>query len=603
MRTHPWDLAAVLLLLVAAVVSRYRTLDVYQNPDEYSYAATAAYLQAEGQSAFTLPCESTWVNFVYLRFADWFGVYRITPVRCLVLVLCWLTAVLIYAQLSRVANRMAAILASLFFLGYGLTFEGASANREWFAMPPAVLGLLIAARSLSPRAELESASSPRRRWHFLASGGLLAAGYLFKDQTLPLALVVPAVLVFRARVDRDWRERLLDLGAYSACFLSVYLAGLVPYALEGKLGAYFHATFVWLSRYAVESTAHQARDMHEVVELLWGRHFRHLPYRSLLILPYGMTILVLLRALGKMALPRRLWQKETILDSPLAQVGALYCLFAAVAISAGLRFFTHYYLFILPAWCLMLGLALHGLTRAPRNWFAVLMGSLLAFAVWLDIKPYVPLRVHAPRVALGFVAFLSVFYLGHVLVRFRRRLPHPFEFRRAISLASITACYAAIAVSAGMTLRPVPRAFYNGPAVMIGDVVRQLSGPDDRLFVWGWLSEAYAYSHRIPATRYISCNGIVNDIQPRIEACRWDERHGEILLAELEKHRPPVIVDAAWVSFSMSSREAYRITRYPVFAAYLRRHYRIADVRDAAEGKPEAGQIVFYQRLPGSKPL
>lgn len=632
-----WDLAVVLLLLAAAVETRYNQLDVLQNTDEYASAAVAAYLQAEGQSAFSIPSQSTYANFLYLRFADWFGPYRLAPLRWFVLILCWVVAVLIYAQLSRVANRPVALLVSLFFVGYCLMYEGASANREWFAVVLVAIGLAVAARSASrpfgpersaldgPRIAEHAAAGfqpggetpctvgaspsitpaaslprvrhlPAWRWEVFASGGLLATGCLFKDQALPMAAVVPACFILRAWAESDWREKSLDLAAYLGGFLAVCLASLFPYAWQGTLDEHFEAMFAWWSRYGVESTISNTRSTREVVELLYGKWSRELPYRSLLVLPYGMTAIVLVRALGKIALPRRFGGWETLLDAPLAQINAWYFLFAVGAISAGLRFFPHYYLLILPAWCLLLGLALHGLTRPVRGWLATLAVCLLSYTVWLDVKPIMPMRSHAPRVAAGFVAFLIVFCLAYALAQSRRGGGQPFAWRRAIWLASITACLAAVAVSTAILLYPQPKTRYDGPALIIGDVVQQLSEPDDRLFVWGWLPEIYAYSRRVPASSYVTCHDIVNDIQPDLAACRWDDRKGAILLRDLEETRPRVIVDASAVSYAMSSREAYRIARYPALEGYLQRHYRVAAAWDLAEGNPKAGQIVFYQR-------
>jgi hypothetical protein len=104
--------------------------------------------------------------------------------------------------------------------------------------------------------------------------------------------------------------------------------------------------------------------------------------------------------------------------------------------------------------------------------------------------------------------------------------------------------------------------------------------PEARIFVWGNSPAIYVHARRRMATRYLSVNyqtGRVwgtpaNDVGGRpdrehVPAHTWDN-----LMADLERNRPEIIVDAAAGKLDKMDEEP--IARHARMAAFLAQHYR-----------------------------
>jgi 4-amino-4-deoxy-L-arabinose transferase-like glycosyltransferase len=115
----------------------------------------------------------------------------------------------------------------------------------------------------------------------------------------------------------------------------------------------------------------------------------------------------------------------------------------------------------------------------------------------------------------------------------------------------------------------------------VAEYVRAHTGADARIFVWGNSPEIYLYSQRRMATRYMSVNyqtGRVwgtpaNDLghppyRDGVPALTWDN-----LMNDLERNRPEIIVDAA--AGKLAKMDDEPIPRHARMAAFVEQHYRL----------------------------
>jgi hypothetical protein len=115
-------------------------------------------------------------------------------------------------------------------------------------------------------------------------------------------------------------------------------------------------------------------------------------------------------------------------------------------------------------------------------------------------------------------------------------------------------------------------------ATEVAAVVRQHSGPQDRILVWGMDPELYWAADRTPATRFITAGFLTNFSGGR-SAARVGEQYVDPGLwhefdTDLAETRPLLIVDD-------SRGRAFRPERIPRLAAYLSGYERVATVDGA----------------------
>jgi hypothetical protein len=103
--------------------------------------------------------------------------------------------------------------------------------------------------------------------------------------------------------------------------------------------------------------------------------------------------------------------------------------------------------------------------------------------------------------------------------------------------------------------------------------VDKVSKPTDSMFAWGFFAQAYINCKRFPASRYVFTTfpaGIVpwdGGSTPEVMEKRTVPGSREILLAELEASKPPVIVDAPASMLHKS------MLQFPFMRTYVEAHY------------------------------
>jgi hypothetical protein len=123
--------------------------------------------------------------------------------------------------------------------------------------------------------------------------------------------------------------------------------------------------------------------------------------------------------------------------------------------------------------------------------------------------------------------------------------------------------------------------------------IAELTTPDERIFVWGNSMQLYVLARRPMGTRFSFCNYVTGESPGTpTETGERDPDANQLpaawamLFEDLERRRPALFVDAAAAGWDGYGK--YPLARYPNLRAYVDQNYRQVDVR--------AG-VVLYRRL------
>lgn len=221
---------------------------------------------------------------------------------------------------------------------------------------------------------------------------------------------------------------------------------------------------------------------------------------------------------------------------------AVTSLATALASNAALRDFIHYYIQLVP-WC------------------GLLLGALVEHAIEAR-DPKSVFRASAVRalVLLPVLVLLTV-GVGHRYAQYARD-------------------------------RKNKRAFNDLRASPVCNYVRAHSKPGDAIFVWGFVPELYTSCERRPASRYVFTTFVAGFVPWFERASKKDDDaravpgSRKLLIDDLERSRPPIIVDAPKTLGNRSMR------RYEELAAYLDKRYceaRTTDGLDVYRRRTDAG--------------
>jgi 4-amino-4-deoxy-L-arabinose transferase-like glycosyltransferase len=355
---------------------------------------------------------------------------------------------------------------------------------------PATAAVLVAFRS----------SSARIRLDLLLAGGLVGIAFLIKQPAgivlLPLGLYcIHPAYARTCGLQRAWGW--VHGALVAAGFgLTMGLAALVLWK--------FHILdAAWYWSVVNHDTVHGPGDV-----VFWQRALRGAGFWVLFCGP------LLVGAFRALFGTREIW------DGHRAERDALVVLLLAsvVGVSAGGRFFGHYFIQLIPPLAL---LAAHPLAESwsrigeerGRGWRRLTLG-------WSALSLLVTLGIHT--------------------------------------------------ASAASSPRPSEAAAW----------LRDHAGPGDRLFVWGQYPHLYFLTGLRPASRYISCYPLTGyifgapesddpnfDTSRRITPGAWDS-----LAVDLQRHPPRFLVD----EYAARARPLYPMQRFPLLDTLVRAHYSIA---------------------------
>jgi hypothetical protein len=215
---------------------------------------------------------------------------------------------------------------------------------------------------------------------------------------------------------------------------------------------------------------------------------------------------------------------------PPARRYAVFCLgwmaFSVLALSVGMYFREHYYILLLPALSVSVGVLVVSAMALLRQWKE-------ASAV-----PAIPLALLAGAMAWTVWIQRDMFFEKT-----------PVEFSRALYFYN-----------------PFPE------AVPIADFVRQHSRPEDRIAVLGSEPEIYFYAHRRSATGYLYTYALMEP-QPYARTMQDD------LIAEVESVDPPMVVvvniQPSWTAYPISDPHILQWLN-----TYVHQRYHMVGVAD-----------------------
>jgi hypothetical protein len=449
-----------------------------------------------------------WLTTAVMRVG---GRFSWVPMRVLGIALALSTLLLVATLAAELAGAVAAagaLRVCTHLLSYELNpWDGVGVNGEIVAMQFALASMLLVTRA-QRREDLTAA----RRDRMVLLGGVCAAlAGLSKQMTLiHVAPSVAWLLIGRDGDDRRGRHR--DLARFLMGLAAPFAAVVLLYAATGHLRefVYYFQRYgrdIFMSPLTAEVMRDKARE--QVDRYFLGTAAVSLAAFALL----ARGVRAYLDAEGTRAARLR------AAHVPLITVAQLAC--GAIGACFTFRFFPHYFVQVHPLVAVMVGVS-----AAP---------------------------LFAPRRERDVAAAVSatVFVAG----------------------ASVLLLVGASALARNVRLRRETDRWYQDPqADPIVRYVREKTQEGDRIFVWGFRAEAYVSARRLPASRYVYTvypAGVV----PWFQATRDEEERRavpgsrDILLADLEQHRPEIVVDAGR---SMNGRYMYN---YPPLRNYLDRNY------------------------------
>ena len=123
------------------------------------------------------------------------------------------------------------------------------------------------------------------------------------------------------------------------------------------------------------------------------------------------------------------------------------------------------------------------------------------------------------------------------------------------------------------------------PIRSISAEVQKLSSNKDKIFVWGRMPELYYFSRRLPASRFISFLVWMNsyDYREKNSAVNSDAFAPieDLLLADLTRMRPKIIIDTAPPDFRYFGK--YTLSEFPRLQNFVDKNYRLVRTIDRFE--------------------
>lgn len=207
------------------------------------------------------------------------------------------------------------------------------------------------------------------------------------------------------------------------------------------------------------------------------------------------------------------------------QTKLLALLFASVgAVTAGSRFFGHYYIQVMPALAILGGIGLQKLLSSS---------------------------VRVKRVAQALLAIGALLTLLHFpLWRYWDEAAPP----KGTSAESLDG---------------------HGLEIELARFAAQNSTPDQSIFVWGYCPQIYFHANRLPGVRDFLCHYVTGysagTTHPRANACADAE---QMFIEDLKQSRPKLLFDLSFSDYYPYSFADFPLTKYPDLARYVQANYQ-----------------------------
>lgn len=469
-----------------------------------------------------------------------FGRYHTQGAHALVVLAVLLTAGFLFAIVRRTepaggpAARAASLAAAALFLIFSTTwhdYDALAANCELFVLP-----FLATAAWLLSRPAGRPPPGPLTH---VAVGALVGTATLFKYQGLTFLGASLGLLVWWMLLGRITWSRAVTMALCQTAGVIVpgalYFAWCATAGNAAALLYWFQFNFSYVGA-GLTGVPALARGLRRTFFI-----------GGVALVPYALGISSAVTTVrGIVCTARRReadaasaagpCDSEVIAATPssTAVLGVLWLATSALAVTAGGRFFGHYFLLILAPLCLLAASAFARLWTMHRSYRLALV--LLC--------------------AVPAVVFFVLATVGGPLAAALDEGEPPYE-----------------------------------------DVARRIAAlttADERIFVWGNSPQLYILARRPMGARFSFCNymtgespGTPTETGERNADANQLPASWDMLFSDLERRRPVLFVDAAAAGWDGYHR--YPLSRYPRLRAYVDQHYRPVEVR--------AG-VVLYRRLP-----
>jgi len=523
----------VLAVMVVVALVRLRVADVPLERDEGEYAY-AGQLILQGippyQLAYNMKFPGTY--YAYSLIMALFGQTAWGIHIGLLFVNAATTIVLFFLGRRVIGTFGAAIAAAAFaVLSLDRWTMGVFAHATHFVILPALAGFLVLLRAMDSKSVAG----------FVGAGALLGTAVLMKQQAiffLPLGLV----LAFWNPDIRKW-----DLRSRGVCGGLVALGALIPFAIlcalfvaQGVFGRFWFWTFQYAREYVSEVPLSAA----------WGAFVYGWQSVTRATLPMW-----LLAAAG-VAL---LWLVRWTTEARVFLTGLL--LVSLLALSPGFYFRQHYFILLLPAAALFVGVAVVSIGRLAE-------------------------RVVPGTAARGVALMLFGVVVGAYAIK---------EQDYLVSLPT----------------RDLSRTMYGvNPFVEAVDIARYIqenTKPGDRIAVLGSEPEIYFYANRKSATGYIYTYALM-------EPQRYAPQMQDEMIQEIESAHPThvvfVIVGTSWLARNSNEKillwaDQYTRQCYDMVGVVDIHSFGVSEIRwdaSVAAYAPRSGNTVYTFRRRSSAP-
>jgi hypothetical protein len=470
-----WCLMLLAMVILFFSLIRIRLLNFPLERDEGEYAYSGQ-LMLQGVVPYSLAYNMK-LPGTYAAYALIMAAFNESPagIHAGLLLTNAATVILLFLLAKKLFGPLAGLAAgsSYALLSTSESVLGLAGHATHFVVLPALAGVLI----------LLHAIESKRTALYFASGLLLGLAFLCKQPGLFFFLFGALFsIAMEWRAGKDWLALVRRLGIYSA-------GALVPFALTclvlffaGTLGKMWFWTFSYGTQYA------SALTFTEGWQQFWATAFS-------VVEPASFVWILAAVGLAALAWDSRTWRHAVF------TIGFLF--FSWAAVCPGFYFRQHYFILVLPAVCLFIGIAVNSAAQELSEH----LPSPAATAI--------PLLVLLAAIAVSVAGQSDIFF-------------------RLSPLAASRAVYGN---------NPFPE------AQVISEYLKQHSSPNARIAVIGSEPEIYFYSKRHSATGYIYT-------YPLVEPQKYAMDMQKDMAREIENSRPEYMVFVQVISSWIASPES-----------------------------------------------
>jgi hypothetical protein len=470
-----WCLVLLVIVILFFSSIRIRLLNLPLERDEGEYAYSGQ-LMLQGIAPYSLAYNMK-LPGTYAAYALIMVVFGQSPagIHAGLLLVNAATVILLFLLARKLFGPLAGLAAgsSYALLSTSESVLGLAGHATHFVVLAALAGIFIL---------LYAIESKRNALYFL-SGLLLGFAFLCKQPGLFFVLFGSLFLVaMEWRAGKDWFGLARRLGIYSAGTLIPFALTCLVLFFAGTLGKMWFWTFSYGTQYASALTFSEG----------W-QQFSTMAFS--VVEPAAFVWILAAIGLAALAWDSRTWRHA------IFTIGFLF--FSWAAVCPGFYFRQHYFILVLPAVCLFVGIAVSSATQ--------------------ELSEHLPSAAATAIPLLVLLVAIAVSVAGQSDIFFR--------------FSPLTACRAVYGNN------PFPE------AQVISEYLNQHSSPNASIAVIGSEPEVYFYSRRHSATGYIYT-------YPLVEPQKYAMDMQKDMAREIENSRPEYMVFVQVISSWIASPES-----------------------------------------------